>query len=180
MRKEYGKALREEFARQLAQRLPGFQREKARSCYLFPGERAFCRAVSGELHLYVILTPDLRGHEAFTVELGWSRLGRFPELSMRPNLMGVPEDDAEFTRDEAVVRLPCLTGDPEWWTVEALPDPPTVEALLEQQRKRSPEEAMARVEPLVTQAMDRLESAGAQFFRAFLRQAGLPEAAREL
>ncbi len=180
MRKEYGKVLREAFARRLAERLPRFKPVRTGSDYLFPGERVFCWAVSGDLHLYVILTPDQRGHDAFTVELGWSRLGRFPELSMRPNIMGPALDGAEFARDEAVVRLPYLTGIPEWWTVEEIPDPLTLEALMEQQRKRSPAEAEAQVQPLLTEAMDSLETAGVEFFRAFLRQAGFPDAARDL
>lgn len=167
MRKEYGKALRDLFTSMMAERLPQFSPYGGKSMYLAPGERVFQWPVSDIVHLFVFCVPDERGHEAFTVEIGWSTLSRLPELSMRPSF-DPSENRKEFDQAEAVTRLPYLAGSDEWWTIEAISDPFSIEALMAKQEKLSTGEAKIRVKPFVADAMDLLLSTGMSYLNDFL------------
>lgn len=164
MRKEYGKALRDGFTREMKNRLPDFKPFKGKSDYLFPGERAFTRPADKGLHLWIVCTPDQRGHESFTVDVGWSTRDGFPELSMRPSCEPTPARD-EFRQDEAMTRLAYLTGDPEWWVIEEIADPISLEALMAQQRKLTAEEAGQRVDPLLKDVFEKIETVGLPYLR---------------
>lgn len=83
MRKEYGQALKTVFEKAMVQHLPDFVPTKDRSGYVFPGERTFRKRIEGVVDLWVVLSPNQKLDE-FSVELGWSRLARFPELAIRP------------------------------------------------------------------------------------------------
>lgn len=83
MRKEDGKALREAFAREMRARLPEFEPLSTASKYLFPGERVDHRRPLDSVLCIVILVPSRKDTDEFTVEIGWSKRGRFPELGMR-------------------------------------------------------------------------------------------------
>ncbi|MDH3207144.1 MAG: hypothetical protein OEO79_11065 [Gemmatimonadota bacterium] len=121
MRKEYRKAVRELFSRRLDEMLPNFHAVKLKSPLLFGGESVFRWAAGGELVCFVILVPDPKGRQSFTVELGWSGLGRFPEGSSRPTLMLGPDDPDPVDVEEGIVRLGNLASrDDSWWD---LPDP---------------------------------------------------------
>jgi hypothetical protein len=93
VRKEYGVALREVFSETLTAVCPYFALVKKPTMLAgVPGERAYRWIVTDSQHLWVVLVPDQQ-REAFTIELGWSRLGRFPQLTMRPSLVA-PADAA--------------------------------------------------------------------------------------
>jgi len=164
MRKEYGKALRDGFAREMRKRLPDFKPFKGKSDYLFPGERSFTSPADKDLNLWIVCTPDLRGHESFTVEVGWSTRDGFPELSMRPSCAPSTTRD-EFRQDEAMTRLAYLTGDPEWWVIEETADPFSLEALMAQQRKLTAEEARQRVDPLLKEVFEKIETTAIPYLR---------------
>ena len=173
MRKEYGKALRTLFAAEMATRLPQFAANKAKSNYLFPGERAFYWNPQDTIRCWVILQPNLKGHESFTVEIGWSKLARFPELSMRPSFHSPDEGHAEFAQSEYVCRLGKDTvGEDHWWEVEAfrcgLTEAECI-AILEEQLKPIPDDdAMARVKPHVLDAVERLVRLGLPYLETFV------------
>ncbi len=172
MRKEYGKALRELFARGMRDRFPQFAPARVSSRYVFPGERLFRWAPAESLHCWVILSPDGKGREAFYVEIGWSRLGRFPELGMRPSCADPRSADVAGER-ECVVRLRSLREphDSGW----ELPDPAlaategnaspedVVRALQRSLLPISPSQADADVAPLVEDAFTRLRDDGVPF-----------------
>jgi hypothetical protein len=75
--------------------------------------------------LWVFLIPSVKGYNRFTVELGWSTLGRYPELSARPAPAWPGTDRAEFDLPEYVCRLVSLyaRADP-WWSYEPPPGEP--------------------------------------------------------
>lgn len=162
MRKEYGKALRAVFTQEMKAHLPQFLPIKVSSFYIFPGEKAFRWVPAEPNHFWIILCPDQKGREAFTLELGWSRFGRFPELGTRPSTKVPSKNRDEFALDEYVCRLGMLmTGEDLWWRLENpleyLDSQETYMAYLQQ--KVSPisqEEATRVVTPHVEDAVEKL------------------------
>lgn len=161
MRKEYGKALRKLFSSEMKRRLPQFVPVKVSSIYILPGERAFCWTPAEPVHLWILLCPDQKDREAFTVELGWSKLGRFPELSMRPSFEAPSSGRDEFTLDEYVCRLGMLvSGLDYWWELESLDKLDSQDAYMAYLQAKvspvSPEEATRIVQPHVEDAVEKL------------------------
>lgn len=161
MRKEYGKALRQLFSAEMNNLLPRFLPVKLSSLYILPGERPFRWIPVEAVHLWILLCPDQKGREAFTVEIGWSKLGRFPELSMRPSFRAPSSGREEFALDEYVCRLGMLvSGDDSWWELESPADLNSQEAYLAYLQAKissiSPEEADRIVRPHVEDAVEKL------------------------
>ena len=120
MRKEYRRAVREEFAERLADLAPGFRLAKVESPLLFGGESVFQWSPGGGFIGWLLLIPDTK-RQAFTLEVGWSRVERFPELGMRPSVMLGPDDALPVDVPEGFVRLGGLSARTDlWWE---LPDP---------------------------------------------------------
>lgn len=111
MRTEVGKLLRRMFEDRLRKVFPDFILQKAGAPYFWPGERVFVQNAGGSNRNVVILSPHPNGSDSFTVEIGWSRLGRTPELSARPSV--VKSTDSPFELAEFVTRLGCLE-EPRW------------------------------------------------------------------
>jgi hypothetical protein len=178
MRKEYGKALRETFAHEMRARLPEFELLKTASKYLFPGERVYHRRPLDSVLCIVILVPSRKDTDEFTVEIGWSKRGRFPELGMRP--CGEPSGErAEFDHDEFVCRLPQLwTREDVWWPIGAtarldLLDPEDqVAALLAMTTPISPDDAKAAVQAPVEDVMARISTHAVPYLDEFARSQG--------
>lgn len=165
MRKEYGRALRTIFESELRLRLPQFEPVHVTSAFLWPGERAFRWTPMDGHACWILLLPDKKGREPFTIEVGWSTLGRFPELSVRPSPEGPNPAREEFGRDEYVCRLGNTQfGRDYWWEIERLQaptDPAEALRTLERQTRRvSAEEASTRIAPLVDDALGAFEQHG--------------------
>jgi hypothetical protein len=173
MRKEYGAALREVFSETLTAVCPSFMLVKKPSMLAcVPGERAYRWIATHSQHMWMVLVPDQQ-REAFTIELGWSRLGRFPQLTMRPSFVA-PEDAA--MEDEYLCRLGDLSrGKDWWWTIEELPLDATQDQfmayILAQTLPLSPEVARSRIVPHVEEAMGEFERFGLPFLRANVQPA---------
>jgi len=105
MRKELASAVRAEFAVAIKRRLPQFNPIKVASRFAWPGSRVFRWTHDASLHFFVELLFDPKGADAFAVEVGWSRLGRYPEVRARP---GFPSGGGEATRPEHWSRLSSL------------------------------------------------------------------------
>ena len=168
MRKEYGKALRDMFTAEMKSQLPGFVPVKVTSPYIGPGERAFRWVPAEPLHCWILLCPDQKGREAFTVEVGWSRLGRFPELSMRPSSAVPSPGRDELALDEYVCRLgEIVAGGDFWWELESNESPDTQEAYMAYLQAKvtpvSPQEAKRIVQPHVQDALDKLRFHGVPY-----------------
>jgi hypothetical protein len=168
MRKEYGLALRELFTELLSSACPFFEWVKKPSILAgFPGERAYRWIVTPNEHSWVVLVPDQK-REAFTVELGWSRKTRFPQLTMRPS-SARPKDAGP--EDEYLCRLRELArGTDWWWMIEELPLCATQDQIMDyiiaQTKPISPEAARSRVTPHVQEAIEDFERFGIPFLRA--------------
>jgi hypothetical protein len=171
MRKEYGKQLRSLFLKRLREAAPEFEPTRVTSKYLFPGERAFRWIPFEPLHCWIILTPSLKGHESFTVEVGWSVHRRFPELGMRPSLMPSLDAATAYSRDECVARVKELRGDTDhFWQLPdpAVENPGDLQALLQSMESVSADEARAVIEPLVTDAIAVTVKHGLPFLKGFV------------
>ena len=119
MRKELATAVRNEFAAAMAQRLPQFVPLIVKSRYAWPGSRIFGWAYNPSIHFFVELFFDPKGYDCFGVDVGWSRLGRFPEVAAR---MGFREDAGKA---EQWIRLPLLYSNfGGMWSLEAADEEP--------------------------------------------------------
>jgi hypothetical protein len=125
MKKELLRQLRDFFDAFIKQTLPGISSRRPTAPFYRVSELVF-GAVSDEgTEFVIIVSPHAGGHEAFTVEVGWSRKGALPRLSMRPS-PGNPLDVSALDHDEYVTRLAYLDERvPEFWYLQELPIPPS-------------------------------------------------------
>lgn len=96
------------FDKALTRQFSAFAQVKIKSMYIWPGETVW-RREGAACSYFLILSPEAKGQSnAVTVELGWSRLKRFPELSQRPSLSTPAQLQAAASRDEGTVRIGSL------------------------------------------------------------------------
>ncbi len=118
------KALRDklvaDFGAALAALKCGFDPASLDSKYLWAGEAVWQRH-RGDVSEFVVLVPERKhGEDAFTVELAWSRHGRFPELVRRPWIVRTDQLVRAGAFEEGSVRLGFLAGhDVEWTPADA-------------------------------------------------------------
>ncbi|MET0065219.1 MAG: hypothetical protein ABW076_02640 [Candidatus Thiodiazotropha sp.] len=169
MKKEYGKALRQLFAKRMQDEWPLFRETKVKTIYLFPGERAFLWVVSEQLYCWVVLSPSPKDYDQFTLLIGWSMLGRYPELNAIPSTRFPSADHEEFTEQEYLIRLPMLWTDKDpWWVVRKFKPARNNQDLLAQVAPIAPQQAIAQVMPRVDEALEKLRSHGIPYLRAFI------------
>jgi hypothetical protein len=173
MRKEYRQALRDMWSKAMRERLPQFTPSKERSPYVWPGEMLHLWQARPGLRVYVIMSPDLKAQQdAFSVSLAWSRLDRFPHLSMRPSSEVPSAERLEFDRDEFEVSLAELCEPArQWWSL--WPGPATPLEVFESHLSRSLKpvsaaEAREAIGPLVTDAMACLGEHGLPYIEALV------------
>jgi hypothetical protein len=173
MRKEYGNALRRMFTERMRSQLPDWRAVPPPKPWYWPGERLFVNDRHAPVWLVVVLQPDLGDHDAFNIEIGWSALGRVPELGMRP----CPDDPHGVDPaawDEYLCRLSSLLpterrlyGWVDGWVVDERTfsaDPAaTMAALVERQTRISAEQARAKLAPFVDDAWSALRDRGLPF-----------------
>lgn len=170
MRKEILKLLREKFTDAMAVALPKFSAMKSKSAFFSARELLF-RYVVGSVHLFVILVPKDSDEASFTVELAWSRLGRLPELGMRPSR--TPSSPRIEQQDvEGAVRLREVVGEKdEWWEVMPLDatDPASVIRFMEFQMKPIDQSKIAELlDPLVEDAVAMIVKHGVPYMDEIL------------
>jgi hypothetical protein len=155
MRKEYGAVLRRSVEERMTSSPFGWTLHREKSIYAIPGERAFRKDAGAELTLWCMVVPNQK-LESFTIEVGWSRLARYPELSVRPS---PGSHDEARGRDECLVRLGELShGHDHWWEVEGGPRAP--DDLRRMIAPVSLDDARARVLPVVDEALASLQRHG--------------------
>ncbi|AKJ27381.1 hypothetical protein [Caldimonas brevitalea] len=139
----------------------GWQPVALKSDYVFPGERVFQRPGEAEgLLFWCVLVPH-QNLEQFTFDIGWSRLGRFPELTMRPSLQRPLE---AFGLPEYFGRLgEVSSGQDLWWEVEPFRAPRGLADLEKMVQPIPAETARARVTPVAERALDVLERVGVPY-----------------
>jgi len=115
MEKKLKRRAIEKFIRCINETLPSFVPLEEKNNYLFPGEKVWLDAKTlDDATLYILFCPEHKGRDQFTIEIGWSKLFRFPELIQRPSLVSKADFDKRYQQQEAVTRLSYLTGEKEW------------------------------------------------------------------
>lgn len=145
----------------------GWTLHRERSLYVVLGERAFRKDVTPRLLLWCMLVPNQKV-ESFTIEVGWSKLGRYPELSVRP----APESREEaWGRDEYLLRLGELShGHDHWWEIEPFRIVTDVDEMMRIMQPIAPHEAQARVAPIVDEAFALLSRHGEPYLADVVRR----------
>jgi hypothetical protein len=157
MRKEYGKALRTLFSAKMKQEFSQFDEVKVKSIYFWAGDRAYRWSVTDQLHCWMVLSPSKKDYDEFNLLIGWSKLGRYPELSMVPCADAPSIERVEFEKDEYLTRLPSLwTNKDEWWVVNKFHAPASVSELQASIKPIPANEAMAAVQPFVEDAVAKI------------------------
>jgi hypothetical protein len=177
MRKEYGKALRDIFAERMRRDHPEWTPVAAPKPWYWSGERLYVQQ-RGQVWLVLVLQPNLKDHESFHIEVGWSRLGRVPELAMRPSFAtpGTPE---ALACEEYVCRLSELVPAAatsrdlsDGWVVEPLVIAESVEesvaVMAARLEKIGAGEARARVGPHLQDAFRVLVAYGIPYLEESL------------
>jgi len=179
MKKPYRIAIEKLFSAELKRLCPEFNKVSVKPVCKYNGEAVFASdAVKATLFISVI--PHPKGHEEFTVEIGWSTKHRFPELSMRPNMFDVNE----LGNDEGMIRLTSFSKIPGfgwtfrgvawewdqkyWLNPEAFRTTPV--EIIDQDTKRVPtdSEAVAAVGDAVTEAINELKTHGLPYLNKYL------------
>ncbi len=170
MRTEYGKALRALFAKQMKQTVPHFEEAKVSSMYFWPGDRAYRWQATGQLHCWIVLSPSKKDYDEFTVLIGWSKRGRYPELDMVPCAEQPTPGQDEFSREEYFTRLPSLwTDEDRWWVVKEFRAPQSVADIEASLKPVSAAEATRTVEPLVRDAISKIQEFGLPYLKELSR-----------
>lgn len=157
MRKELARAVRAEFTAAMERRLPQFRPIKVVSRYAWPGSRVFEWRYDASQRFFVELFFSVKGADAFAVEVGWSRLGRYPEVGVRP---GFPSGGRELAKPEHWTRVSSLYAPiGGFWSLEEPDDAPGASGQSGGLLSQTPvalEEALTRVERRVDDAVDKL------------------------
>lgn len=170
MRKEYGKALRALFAAEMRRVAPHFEETKVTSVFLWPGDRAFCWKPNDGFVCWIVLSPSKNDYDEFTVLIGWSQHGRYPELNMIPCGKRPSPNRDEFDQGEYLTRLPYLvTQEDQWWTVEEFHVPRSVADIEAKLAPIPPFRARQAVATLVNEAIGQIEAVGMPYLEAFAR-----------
>lgn len=170
MKRELGKVLRKRFGEELRRRLPQFREAK---CDRSSGTYNLYEWIAAAgLHIYLVLQIHTRD-DRFTIELSWSRHGRFPEHLglLYPRDLPVSRISRDRPKDgEFRFRLPYLYALKDvWWELNPTP---TLEQILEQQRAltegggvpdASIQAGLDRVDPCVQDAVDQILEHGLPF-----------------
>lgn len=168
MSKAFNEVVRREFHRRMSDRLPRFVASKSAKGFSIPGERAYAWSIDASTRARVLLVPSVKGYNQFTIEIGWSRLGRYPELTARPCFDVPSPGHPEFALTEYVCRLSCLWSRIDPWfkhVSPAAPDP--LEDVNDSLRLLTKEEAEAACPPLVDDAMSKLLEHGLTYLEEF-------------
>jgi hypothetical protein len=105
------------FTEHMLAELPSFVQYAKKSDYFFSTEKVWedISTIPGA-NLYIIFSPEFKGRDQFTIELGWSKLCRFPEVLRRPSLSFKAEFQNCHSLEEATARLPKIISlDSESW-----------------------------------------------------------------
>lgn len=127
MTKEFRKAFRKAAIANMREQAKFYRRFDGETAYLWPEELAFFRVTPETVWLVVIFSPHHSDPARFTVEVGWSEFGRFPELAMRPSAEEPKGKRSEHDQPEYVTRLATIVGRAaSFWKIRSKADIPAV------------------------------------------------------
>ncbi|MDL2275517.1 hypothetical protein LJC22_05285 [Desulfosarcina sp. OttesenSCG-928-G10] len=104
MEKGLSKIIKNHWASLMKENLPHYVPYKEKTIYLWSDESAWWFR-KDKIALFVIFKTYPKGGSEFTIELGWSRKMRFPELSQRPSLVSKEGLENPEQYEEATFRI---------------------------------------------------------------------------
>ena len=113
MEKTLGKSLRLEFDKRIKFNFSDFELVPEPGAHFWPGERVYVSRKSEMFWSVLVMSPNPNGTDSFTLEIGWSRKGRLPQLAKRPSTCPPKNEIEAIQSDEYVTRLGYLC-DVEW------------------------------------------------------------------
>jgi hypothetical protein len=118
MKKELKQKAAKLFENALTKEFPEFKLSKIKSKFLF-GEAVFRWIVNDQIHVFILIVPNVKTDDEFVIEVGWSKLARFPELSCRPCIIVSPiPEEKSFPFAEYICRINQVSGTRHvWWKV---------------------------------------------------------------
>lgn len=173
MKSELGKALRKVFDRELVRRLPMCRPVKPAEVEVPPGWRVYEYHAGKAVRMFIVLAIHSKENE-FTIDLAWSKKGRFPSLLgyMAP----VPDPQHGIERADSPIdgefrfRLGSLMQPPQdrWWRLRAEPD--AVDEMLEEFSPGRTEQVRSGGTPQeqVDGAITAIETYGIPYFESIL------------
>ncbi|MGO8673806.1 MAG: hypothetical protein ACLQVD_20905 [Capsulimonadaceae bacterium] len=149
MRKEYNRASKAEFEKQVKELSPQFRRAKSNSD-LGPSLGLYRLQAADDLYFFIELVPH-RLQERFTVEIGWSTDGVLPKAEAFASPRDPPKGNGH------VVRLPSFYTDKDpWWEVEPLPPGKELLRRVREGIYPDPEDYLPRVPDVVADAVGKI------------------------
>jgi len=139
---------------------PDFAFEKPSVHFGLPGERAYCiRHADNVAWICLVLSP--KGYNEFTVEFGWSLMGRYPQWTTRPNVAVFDEAALAATPEGFVrLRLQRAPARHDWWSIVAEEDALTFAGAELACAALDADQARELAAPLVLDAMDCVATTG--------------------
>ncbi|MDM7997000.1 MAG: hypothetical protein QUT30_15120 [Acidobacteriota bacterium] len=169
MRKEYGKVLKRAFSACMKEIAPHFREIKVKSAHFWPGDRAYGWRINENVLCWIVLNPSQKDYDEFTILIGWSSRGRYPELSMVPCPEGPTAERGEFEKEEYLTRLPFLwSNEDKWWVIRQFAAPQSVDDLLAKMAPISDEEAERQVTPVVDDAIKKIAEIGLPYLAEYV------------
>lgn len=121
---------------------------------------------------WIVLSPSLKDYDEFTVMVGWSKYGRYPETGVIPCVSPTP-DHAEFSETDYLIRLPQLWSGEDFWVVKPFKAALTMDELQASIAPITRQEAETLVLPQVEAAFGKLMDTGLPYLRKYMAFRGL-------
>lgn len=175
MRKEYSKALKQLFRNRLRKIALEFDEIKIKNP-VYSGQSSYLWVPNEGLACFILLVPNPKGDDTYTIEVGWSTSGQLPiitEGSWITNYQ-LTSDHKEFDQSVCVLRLGSIyMGKDIWWTIGDQWD--VTKLKLEDymnQKPLSKEEAIKDVENSLDEAFSLLVEHGINLLKKVVEHKG--------
>lgn len=159
MSKTFNTAVRNQFAAGMVRSLPQYLSAKVPTEHAWPGERAFVWTPHEGIKCWICLITSHKGYNEFFVEVGWSALGRYPELNSRPTFAGMEPAERVLEHAELMCGLSSLGASPGAWVYrpKEISEAPQAEQFMLEVKAAlaalNTQEAEAAAKPLVEDAI---------------------------
>jgi hypothetical protein len=162
---QLGKKLRPKFTKSLRDALPSFIEVKEAD--IPSGDRLFAWKLSERLTIFVLLEMH-RSEEWFNLSVGWSEHGKWPRIPRQMSPSDPPQDGEMRFRLRRLWETKPRGG---WW--ELAPRVP-LELMASYALNPPPlDEPLAKVDPLVEDAIGHLQKEGMDYFRQVATEHGI-------
>jgi len=167
MRPIYRKVLKARFSEMLRALDPPFREFEGSSSYIRSSDYAYARRAKRTVLLFLVLHINSKGWQSFTVEFGWSRLERFPEV-LWAHFPDLTVDPKRLKLKEYRQRIRVFLDGDKWWFLE-----PRRDIKLQFSTREVPRaEAERLVADALAEVKQIIEVYVVPYFQKFLTRAG--------